>query len=94
MTGWRPGDDDDATVRRRRYDGAMTNPSQAATIAFATASFGQGVAVTPIQMINAFAAIANGELDHWERFDKSQLNEQVAQNVFIAIGIITMAEHV
>ena len=29
-------------------------------IAFATASFGQGVAVTPIQMINAFAAIANG----------------------------------
>jgi len=31
-------------------------------IDFATASFGQGVAVTPIQLINAFAAIANGGL--------------------------------
>jgi cell division protein FtsI/penicillin-binding protein 2 len=32
----------------------------APAIAFAEASFGQGVSVTPIQMINAFAAIANG----------------------------------
>ena len=44
------------------------------------------------------AAMANGRrahargVDHWERFDKSQLNEQVAQNVFIAIGIIALAE--
>lgn len=29
-------------------------------IAFATASYGQGIAVTPLEMINAFAAIANG----------------------------------
>lgn len=29
-------------------------------VAFATASFGQGVAVTPIAMLNAIAAIANG----------------------------------
>lgn len=29
-------------------------------INFATAAFGQGVAVTPIQMINAFSAVANG----------------------------------
>jgi cell division protein FtsI/penicillin-binding protein 2 len=32
----------------------------APAVAFATASFGQGVAVTPIEMINAIAAIANG----------------------------------
>jgi cell division protein FtsI/penicillin-binding protein 2 len=34
------------------YSGRKTN--------FATASFGQGVAVTPIQLINAYSAIANG----------------------------------
>jgi cell division protein FtsI/penicillin-binding protein 2 len=37
------------------------NPKSPA-IAFATASFGQGVAVTPIQMITSFSAIANGGL--------------------------------
>jgi cell division protein FtsI/penicillin-binding protein 2 len=33
---------------------------KAPAIAFATAGFGQGVSVTPIQLINAVAAIANG----------------------------------
>ncbi len=33
---------------------------QARDIAFATASYGQGVAVTPIELVNAFAAVANG----------------------------------
>lgn len=33
---------------------------KAPEVAFATASFGQGVAVTPIAMLNAVAAIANG----------------------------------
>jgi len=36
--------------------------NQTYAIDFATASFGQGVSVTPIQMITAFSAIANGGL--------------------------------
>ncbi len=36
----------------------LTN--NAPEVAFATAAFGQGVAVTPIEMVNAFSAIANG----------------------------------
>lgn len=32
----------------------------APAVAFATAAFGQGVAVTPIEMLNAFSSVANG----------------------------------
>ncbi len=34
--------------------------SKAPVVAFATASFGQGVAVTPLELLNAVSAIANG----------------------------------
>ncbi len=40
--------------------GNTNNLKKGKDIDFATASFGQGVAVTPIELINAVAAIANG----------------------------------
>lgn len=40
--------------------GNITNLYGGRKINFATASFGQGIAVTPIQLINAYSAIANG----------------------------------
>ena len=40
--------------------GDVTNLYSGRKINFLTASFGQGIAVTPIQLINAYSAIANG----------------------------------
>ncbi len=40
--------------------GTIANLYQGRAINFATASFGQGVAVTPLQLVNAYAAVANG----------------------------------
>ena len=40
--------------------GDISNLYSGRKINFTTASFGQGIAVTPIQLINAYAAIANG----------------------------------
>ncbi len=44
--------------------GSLANitKSDARDIDFATASFGQGTAVTPIQLVNAYSAVANGGL--------------------------------
>ena len=42
--------------------GTVRPPSRWRTIDLATASFGQGVAVTPLQMVMAFSAVANGGL--------------------------------
>lgn len=44
--------------------GSLKNLTEkdARAVDFATASFGQGTAVTPLQLVNAFAAIANGGL--------------------------------
>jgi len=36
------------------------NPDKEPDVAFATAAYGQGVAVTPIEMLNSISAIANG----------------------------------
>lgn len=43
-----------------RGDLSQLNKPQSPQIAFATASFGQGVAVSTIELVNAFSAIANG----------------------------------
>lgn len=40
--------------------GAIANLYSGRPINFATASFGQGVAVTPVQLITAYSAVANG----------------------------------
>lgn len=42
--------------------GNINNLNNGREIDYATASFGQGVAITPLQMINAVSAIANGGL--------------------------------
>jgi cell division protein FtsI/penicillin-binding protein 2 len=41
-------------------NGDIGNLSGGRDVNYATAAFGQGVAVTPLQMINAFSAVANG----------------------------------
>ncbi len=40
--------------------GDVSNLDKAGEIYAATASYGQGITVTPLQMVSAFAAIANG----------------------------------
>lgn len=44
----------------REAKGDVNSLDKKSDIYLATASFGQGIAVTPLQMINAFSAIANG----------------------------------
>ncbi|MFH1769354.1 MAG: penicillin-binding protein 2 [Parcubacteria group bacterium] len=41
-------------------EGAISNLYSNNEVNFATASFGQGIAVTPLQLINAYSSIANG----------------------------------
>lgn len=41
-------------------DGNISNLYQPQQVSFATAAFGQGVAVTSLQLLNAYSAIANG----------------------------------
>ncbi len=45
--------------------GNISNLYTGRKINFATASFGQGVAVTPLQLVNAYSAIANGGKLMW-----------------------------
>jgi len=55
--------------------GDIRNLSQMKDLNYATASFGQGVAVTPIQMVTAFSSIINGG-----RLMRPQIVEKVIKN--------------
>jgi cell division protein FtsI/penicillin-binding protein 2 len=50
--------------------GNISNLFSGRKINFATASFGQGVAVTPLQLVNAYSAIANGGKLMWPHLVK------------------------
>jgi len=58
---------------------SLTNPN-APDINYATASFGQGIAITPIELINAFSAIANGG-NLMRPYINSELQPQIIRNV-------------
>ncbi len=50
--------------------GNISNLYSGRKVNFATASFGQGIAVTPLQLINAYSAIANGGKLMWPHLVK------------------------
>jgi cell division protein FtsI/penicillin-binding protein 2 len=71
--------------------GDITNLYSGRKINFLTASFGQGIAVTPIQLINTYSAIANGgKLMRpyvVEKITKEGGKEEVIQPEIVAIPI-------
>lgn len=72
-------------------NGDITNLYSGRKINFLTSSFGQGIAVTPIQLINAYSAIANGgKLMRpyvVEKVIKEGGKEEVTQPEIVAIPI-------
>ncbi len=54
------GADDKTGIDVREISGDLSVLSSMRNVNFATASFGQGVALTPVELIRALAAIANG----------------------------------
>ena len=71
--------------------GDITNLYSGRKINFLTASFGQGIAVTPVQLINAYSAIANGgklmKPYVVEKIVKEGGSEEVIQPEIVAIPI-------
>ena len=71
--------------------GDITNLYSGRKINFLTASFGQGIAVTPVQLINAYSAIANGgklmKPYIVEKIIKEGGEEEVIQPEIVAIPI-------
>ena len=68
---------------------------KAEPIDFATASFGQGIAITPISLINAFSAIANGGILMRPYVNSSLkphvirrvISEETSQQVMMMMGL-------
>jgi len=71
--------------------GNISNLYSGRKINFLTASFGQGIAVTPIQLINAYSAIANGgklmKPYVVEKIVKEGGEEEITQSEIVAIPI-------
>ena len=71
--------------------GGISNLYKGRKINFLTASFGQGIAVTPLQLINAYSAIANGgklmRPYAVEKIIKEGGSEEMTQPEIVAIPI-------
>ena len=65
--------------------GNLQNLSEGRPINYATASFGQGIAVTPISLLRSFAALANGGL---------LLEPRIVERIEYSDGTEAMPEHV
>ena len=64
--------------------GNLQNLSEGRPINYATASFGQGIAVTPISLLRSFAALANGGL---------LLEPRIVERIEYPNGMETLSEH-
>lgn len=73
-------------------NGDISNLYSGRKINFLTASFGQGIAVTPIQLLNAYSAIANGgklmKPYIVEKIIKEGGREEITQPEIVAIPIL------
>jgi stage V sporulation protein D (sporulation-specific penicillin-binding protein) len=72
---------------KNEIGGKVTDPAKWSTILRATTTFGQGIAVTPIQIAAAYTAIANGGIEMAPRLVKGTItNDGVESDVAPQVG--------